>query len=627
MSKKVDWIGRDDDFVHRGKVRSGWEDTHKTMSDYLLGDNIPISAEGQIKEMYQLCRNRADNMAGGINHKLYFSGKEATGHTDGKKVWVSTKVMDEKKTFQEKTDIMMGIVTHEMSHILHTDFDLMKKRIKNRFIHGLWNTIEDERIEHAVGEEFPGYIGNMQKVKEYIFDEKYLLEKALKKGKKRKLIGPAMPGAPAPAPAKGGKAYDDDEDVAEEEDDGTPKHLVAEDPADTLTEEINDKEKKALELLDLVFKFIRYPKYIDDDIAARHETALDDIKSILTPYPTTPEGAIKAAEKVGKIIRDELEDDMDPSEMSGVEDMISDMMDEMTSDNEDDRATSPKDESEAAKKFNMDEEYIEDPIWKAVFRKGQPDKPKYDEMLREVKGDAARLASVLFTKVYSEKKTLKGMRSGSMDDSKMVEAAHGVKTIYTHTTAKVSKKLNMVLLIDESGSMYGAGKYRDAAKVGILMERAFGIFPVGQLFIYGFTSEHEDDFNTIFRYKEPGLDVKYGLGSVTGRSENRDGHCIRAVARRVRTFTNEPMIFFIISDGMPSAPRYGGMGGMKDTRAAVTEVGKMNFFPIQIGIGGGISIEDQKIMFDDFVNYSSSRQMVDDIRKLLLRRASKLMGI
>jgi hypothetical protein len=53
----------------------------------------------------------------------------------------------------------------------------------------------------------------------------------------------------------------------------------------------------------------------------------------------------------------------------------------------------------------------------------------------------------------------------------------------------------------------------------------------------------------------------------------------------------------------------------------------MKFFPVQIGIGAGIKPEEQKMMFDDFVNYKDPKSMVDDLRKLIIRKSHKIFGI
>lgn len=623
-SKEFLPIERDEDFVHRGEERSGWEDTHSSLSSYVLGGNSPSTVEGQIKEIYQLCRNRSNNMNPGGDHKLLFRPDEETAKTTGKKVYVSTKILDEKKSFNEKADIMLGFTTHEMAHVVHTNFDLMKTSIKSKFTHSIWNIIEDERIEHIIGEEYPGYAGNLKTTKDYVFNEKYLLAEALKRKKKLKTL------SPVPVPAIGTITHEGDEE--EEKDD----HLVAEDPKEGLTEEMTAEEESAMELYDLVFKYIRYPKHIDPAIAAKHEVELDEIKAMLSPYPTTAAEVVEVAHKVAKAIHTKIEDDMTSSStptgpggmkgaVSAIEEMLGGMMEEIESPTETEDPEMAEELKNPEPDFDYRDEYIEDTEWKAVFRKGINDKDQFQKMLSEVKGDAQRLANVLYTKVYSEKRLLRGMRSGDLDDSKIVEAVKGVKTVHTTTIPKLAKQLNIVVLIDESGSMHG-NKARNAAKVGVLIQEAYRIFPVGQLFIYGFTSDHGEDFNTIYRYKEPGLDLRYGLGSVRGRSNNRDGHAIRAVANRVRSFTPAPMIYFIISDGQPAGERYYGEAAMKDTRKAVHEVTSRKFFPIQIGIES-ISITEQKKMFDDFVNYTDSRKMVEEIRKLLLNKGHKYSAI
>jgi hypothetical protein len=322
---------------------------------------------------------------------------------------------------------------------------------------------------------------------------------------------------------------------------------------------------------------------------------------------------------------EEAKADLEAEKIVGeIEEAIGEMMEAFQSDNDPEKTE--VEESKQTSKINFKEEYIHDPESNATFRPGEPDRDRYRSLAAGVNGDARRLASSLFTRVFNESKNLRGMRSGTLDDAKIIEAAHGIATVHTQHIEKETRSLNIVLLIDESGSMgwQGGPKVDNATKAAILIEKAFETFPAGQLFIYGFTSDYMGDHNRIFRYREPGLKVPFGLGDIKGRGNNRDGDCIRAVARRVRTFTQDPMLFFIISDGQPNAKDY---WGFKDTRHAVTYVSKMKFFPIQIGIGDEISPEQQAEMFDEFIHYDTAKQMVDDLRKLILRKAHKIFGL
>lgn len=619
-----DWIERDSkDFVHRNKShRSGWDRGKSSMTDYLLEEHqIPVGKEFEIRKAYQLCNDRAAILSDKPS-RIIFSEEEETGHTDGKRVFVSTKVIDDPKTFIEKSDILLGITTHEMAHVMHTDFEPLKKL--DRFTHTVWNVIEDERIEHMIGDEFPGYSHSIASVKQYFFKEKYMLDKERREQLESEIAAKA--------------AAKEISDEAEAKAAGKP--YTPPPPPEPLSPE----DHKKLELYDLFFKFVRFPEQIDSEKVAEHEIAIDELKKILIPYPTKSHEVLDCAKKIAETLRKSWDDIEPPSPSSGsgsgktkaggapsthrVEAIIEEAMTFAISDNEE-GTEKPKEAADKINEIDYEEVIIDDKLNEAIFRNAIPREEKYRLYKTAIKGDAQLLARKLYLKTFSEAKHIKGMRSGILDDNRIVEAVHGVKTVYTHKIDKIDKKINMVLLIDESGSMGDGVKEVNAAKAAILLEQTYKILPMGQLFIYGFTSDIDEDepyYNRIIRYKEPGFEVKYGLGDVQGRSNNRDGMCIRAVVNRVRTFTNEPMLFFVISDGQPAASgSYGGRGGIEDTRKAVMEAASRNFFPIQIGIGVNPSV--QKMMFDDFVTYSDSRTMVEDLRKLLLAKAHKFIGI
>lgn len=630
-----DWLNRDEDYVFRGSLRSGWDDEFTSTSNYVLSGFVkPDNTEAELHEIYKLCKNRSEILGGDI--ALTFKPAEKTARTDGKKVVVGTGILNETgKTFAQKADIMLGLTTHEMAHVLHSTFGHLSK-VDDDFHKSILNVIEDERIEYLLCEEFPGYANNISDTKQYFFDEKYIVEDALK------------------------------------------------------TKEMSEEERYATELFDIFFKLVRYPKYLNPDILDKYEMELDQIKAVLNPYPINSKEAFKSSKLIrdifNKAIKKKIEECKRKSEGDATEDSKSEdessegTTHEESSTEETSAAPSPEDtgsgdsegepmptptkstesaageiekkiaammkdfmsDNDSAKKvevakdvekIDFKEEFVYDSDTKSIFRTGISNKSMYEIYLAAVKSDASRLAKNLFTRVFNEASTLRGLRSGNLDESKLIEAVHGVKNVHMRTTAKEVKAVNIVMLIDESGSMNCDGNYHQAAKAAILIEKAFETFPVGQLFIYGFTADAywkpsgtylSKDYNQIIRYREPGLNVKYGLGDVKPRANNRDGHAIRAVANRVRQFTNEPMLFFIISDGAPSADAY---GGYTDTRQAVSEVTKKRFFPIQIGIGGGITPSDQAKMFDDFIHYKDSKTMVDDLRKLIVRKSQKIFGL
>jgi cobalamin biosynthesis protein CobT len=690
--KRKDLISRDNDFVHRGGFRSGWDKDFESTTNYVLGNSHrPATVEGQLREINKLCTNRCSIIADGRKVEFSINPHEKTAVTDGRRVLVGTTVLDEKgKTFEQKADIMVGLTTHEMAHIRFTDFS---KKPTSKLHQSVLNIVEDERIEHLLTDEFPGYAKNLADVKKYMLDERYLINKAIEDS----TLG---------------------------------------------FKKITEKEKAALEVFDIFFKLVRYPVHIDETLYKKHEKKINKLRKLLTPYPMTFDAAYEVSGKIAKIIKKMMKEAMSPpkpqlkakekcenenqskknketgeskgsgkesksekeekenpkeenkdeketktfskekeedekedgqeeqdkeqdsekdSEDSGeeseseedsdksdsgeesktpqeakaeakeiretlmqIEIHISEMMEAFVSDN--DKSKKVQD-SMVASTIKFNEEFVHDSENEAIFHIGEPDKSRYTHLASNVSSDARRLANSLYTKTFNEAKNLRGLQSGQLDDAKIVEAAHGVPTVHTHRIEKETRELNIVVLIDESGSMgpQGGPKVDNASKAAILIEKAFESFPAGKLFIYGFTSDYNgEEKNTIFRYREPGMKVRYGLGSVRGRANNRDGDCMRAVAKRVRQFTQDPMLFFMISDGQPSA---WGYNGIKDTRHAVTHISKMKFFPIQIGIGKEINEKTQALMFDEFIHYDSPKQMVDDLRKLILRKAHKIFGL
>lgn len=105
---------------------------------------------------------------------VYFSDMNDSINYDGKAIYISAKI-NTKQDF----DVAVGLALHEGSHTLYTDFDLIKNAWANiphhiltlsdsknirrssleKFIHNMWNVIEDRYIDNYVFNEAPGYRG------------------------------------------------------------------------------------------------------------------------------------------------------------------------------------------------------------------------------------------------------------------------------------------------------------------------------------------------------------------------------------------------------------------------------------------------------------------------------------
>ncbi len=149
-------------------------------SSFWLGwdkDTIKPTFESKVEiESYNLyklasARRAISNFVNIVTNKdipVRYSNK-GDSYTDGKSVTIGSKVEDPKDF-----DVTVGLALHEGSHILLSDFDMLKEldtllpqELINRAIQmnvpliqtvkSIWNWIEDRRIDHFIYSTSPGY--------------------------------------------------------------------------------------------------------------------------------------------------------------------------------------------------------------------------------------------------------------------------------------------------------------------------------------------------------------------------------------------------------------------------------------------------------------------------------------
>lgn len=577
-----DWApGRSaETFVHRDETRStGWEKkTRKGLSGYIK----KIKPVELLTVGYRLCSARLRTMTGGRRYKLTFSPSESC--TDGREVFVSTDVADDKKLgANSKLDVMLGLTVHEVLHILYTDWAFVPR--KSRLEKTIFNVIEDERIEMKGGLKWPGFALYLAKVKDYYFNVTYA---------KKKL------------------------------------------PNETA------------EIFDSFFKFVRYPKHLDISLVEKHIEVLTAIKNILTPFPATCEEVAMTSRSILHLLKDPARDQNqtttahnNKSEQNESEknwEKTSEAFSELDSPNDN---GAPTVEIEKLRENKASKEFADnDPITcavidgsatmdeKTIFIKAKGDSGKTKFYLNETRKHSRILGRILKTDGAAKSIVETSLREGNLDENKIAELIAGSSQVYEQRQVIEARGPAIVLLIDESGSMdmipegFTKKKIEYAAECGVMIEQATRLSPNSLFFAYGFTTAQEfgsEDLITI--YIEPGVkSYKSNFGSMTAKSGNRDGVCIRKVADRVRAFTNRGCIFIVVSDGMPNYT-IDGRSGIDDTRQAVEEISKKGFHPLQIGIGTSPEIQAQ--MFDDYVTYSDPRTMVNDLRKIIVDRTRK----
>ena len=637
-----DWLERDgESFVKiRTKGRLGWEESLKEgtpYSSYLLDSP---SMEELIKRAYALARNTISAMD--IPSKVTVRLGGGGSCTEGRNVYVATDYFDDDALATgEKLDIFLGLTAHEGSHLLYTEFPMMRKAAGvHPLCAKLLNIIEDERIERNLGEDKPGLANYLKAVKRHYF------------GRYSGMTGGS--------------------------EDASPLQKI----------------------LNCILGLIRYPRLLREEEMLEFGELLLKVEKVLTPYPDSTASAERAAEKIFELIikeygresgsakedpgegkaspeesgrektsPDKREDSTDESD-SGDSGEGTDSESDSGEDNAEDTGEdlpSERSREESVKAMESDLEKIAEALEEVAGGPVQPDVEgcsalRGDQLAEAVSTDRELLAKicegevetgsskeVIFSRqkeyrdgymsaleevkqyVPAVRKVVKGrcveyslthlgMRSGVLDTGKLAEAVQGVPTVYKRQGEVRSDRACVCILVDESGSMCRHGRMQAARKTAVLLNEALSSIPNIELFIYGHTADSERSGNTELNiYREKGYAPKYALGSLEPRSNNRDGMAILETALRVRKQTREEVLMFIISDGEPAAEDYFGMKAIGHTKECVEKAEAMGFRIVQICINANY---DPALMFRHFIKMENLGTLARDLGREIAKALS-----
>ena len=212
---------------------------------------------------------------------------------------------------------------------------------------------------------------------------------------------------------------------------------------------------------------------------------------------------------------------------------------------------------------------------------------------------------------------LSGMRRGVLDTNKLAEAYQNVETVFSNKIIKESSALDVCLLIDQSGSMYGS-KIKTARAAAILLNEVFYKLPKCRFFISGHSAD-EDDQETVIRvFRDDWNKNKYSLGKCHAHSNNRDHEAIQKVHQLVRKQTSNPLLMFVISDGAPAARGiYSASDGARKVREVVNSIEKKNNTIIcQISIEEHL---DWRTMFNYGIKLTNMDTFASDLSQYILK--------
>lgn len=427
---------------------------------------------------------------------------------------------------------------------------------------------------------------------------------------------------------------------------------------DNYNSSINSSSPNHLKLLELITKYIRYPKDISEEDYNEFSKPLDIIEKEIKKYNGVPNNFFdcdKLSSSIYKTILEYIEEeepkDEEPQPEDGEGDgsggsgesqsekAISELTDfskllteafgstvNDTSESTEDAVSKMAEDynsQESLKNSNHDSQNVK-------FVIADENSERYLEDSKKINKTKAKVLSTLFLRKNKDYKfSIKAMRSGQLDTSKIAEAVQNVPTVYERYGEVKTDKLCIGVILDESGSMAQYDNYEDcisrierARQAAIFLNEIFKSQPDVELFIYGHTADYKNSGSTdIFVYKEPNTNIhKHALGSAKARSNNRDGVAIYEIAKRIRKNTSRKGIIFVLSDGQPAASNYAH--GVEDTRLKVLKSEKLGFQVIQIAISRDV---DSAKMFSKYIKIDDIAELPTKLTNYVSRKVDKLI--
>lgn len=391
----------------------------------------------------------------------------------------------------------------------------------------------------------------------------------------------------------------------------------------TLEEKLNImRERKLILFFKTLIGILRFPGLIEEEILEEYSEVYKEVQEKITPYPENLKDICSVSESIFKIIKEKKLSDIDPAELKKILFLINDTESITSIMYGVDLDSGRKIDKSKVSRLLSSKDSLTMKILEGTVERGDSDKvffekPKGDRNsylcdVRAVQKYVPRLKKILTGTDKNYDFNIQGCRSGILDTTKLAEAYQGVPQVYLRQGHVRTNKSTICVLIDESGSM-GGKKEILARQAAILLNETFGKSLGVDLYIYGHTADIGSvGYINLSVYREGShYNPKFSLSKSCAKSQNRDGDAILEVAKRVRKFTKENCIMFVISDGSPCANGYEGIPAIKDTAAKVKEAEKLGFGIIQISIDAVYRVED---MFDTYIDIGYN---LEEMPKLL----------
>jgi hypothetical protein len=181
-------------------------------------------------------------------------------------------------------------------------------------------------------------------------------------------------------------------------------------------------------------------------------------------------------------------------------------------------------------------------------------------------------------------------RSGELDEGGLDKLSYNPERIFYLREEQPKPKVQLGILVDESGSMYGQ-RAESAKKLAIILTEAFARVKGVDFYVYGHTGDSTGGIDAeIIEYVTPetSLEDAVSLVRMAGRGQNYDSYAIKAVGERLLENATEykRRILISISDGMPAGSAYGGKESLVHVHSVTKFLRAQGLETFGIGVDG-----------------------------------------
>ncbi|WP_303181122.1 hypothetical protein [uncultured Butyricimonas sp.] len=222
-----------------------------------------------------------------------------------------------------------------------------------------------------------------------------------------------------------------------------------------------------------------------------------------------------------------------------------------------------------------------------------------DDLLNRAKELAAKIqvSLAMFSGKMDRTRVIYEQDSGELDEDELYQSRYNRNIFFEEVLAPYAI-LEVVILLDLSGSMCTGDKIPLQIVISSALALAFNKYPnVVYYSIYGHRCG--DDGIEITRFHDRGERLQLGkLFSQQALNANADGYAMLYCFDKFKSDAKNKL-FFMISDGAPSATGYDGEDAREHVWVVVQEAKKRGIEVLSIGIDNF----DQSDMYEEFIPY------------------------